>query len=519
MSSSLFGIFNSQRALQLNQAAINLINNNIANINTPGYSKQRLELSQITLASGNTGLSMTQAGAGAQIDSVSRNRDLYLDSYYRKENSNLSYYTELTESAQLVEDITNELSDNGIGNVLNEFYDAAQQLSINPTDEVTRTNFVQRAIDVCTKFNQVSEQLNDFRASLVGDVSKPGSLLDSKINLSVNDLNTKLQQLADINKTISVTTADGITPNSLLDERDRILDDISGYIPITVTQGQNNLVTISLNGTDLVNGADKQGSFNIAANDADNPVVVKFKKNDGTTVTPSITAGKIAAILDLGGSDSSKLTIKGILDKLDILANEFATQLNSIQKFSSVDSLDPTKVTSSMAMDKSSKTLTASTHSLFLNQDNELTASDALISAGNIRVNQKIIDNVFEIAAARITYLTTDPASTATGDGSNALNMSQFRNISTDALGNLTTEKFMSSTVGEIGTKISSIEDNMDSHTAIVDQIVSRRESAMGVNLDEELTDLVKYQRAYEASAKILSAIDKMLQQIINVAG
>lgn len=519
MTSSLFGIFNAQRALQLNQAAINVINNNIANINTPGYSKQRLEISQITLSSSDTSSSMGQAGGGAQIDSVSRNRDLYLDSYYRKENSKLAYYTELTENSQLVEDITNELSGNGISSALNEFYNAAQQLSINPTDEVTRTNFVQRAIDVCTKFNQVSEQLTDFRASLVGDVSKPGSLSDSKINLSVNDLNTKLQQLADINKTISVTTADGSTPNSLLDERDRLLDDLSGYIPITVTQGQNNLVTVSLNGVDLVNGATKQGNFIVTANDENNPALVTFKKNDGTTVTPSITAGKIASILDLGGSDSNKMTIKGILNKLDTLAEEFATQLNSIQKYSSVDPSDPTKVTASMVINKSTNTLTASTHSLFLNQDNELTADDTLITAGNIRVNQKIISDVFEIAAARITYLTTDPASNATGDGSNALNMSQFRNTATLALGNLTTEKFISSTIGEIGSKISSIEDNLDSHTAIVDQIISKRESATGVNLDEELTDLVKFQRSYEASAKILSVVDKMLQQIINLAG
>ena len=95
MSSSLFGLYNTQRSLQINQAALNIINNNIANMNTEGYSKQRLEISQNVIeGSVNSPFDSAQAGAGANLDAVSRNRDVYLDNYYRSENSDLSYYKE-----------------------------------------------------------------------------------------------------------------------------------------------------------------------------------------------------------------------------------------------------------------------------------------------------------------------------------------------------------------------------------------------------------------------------------------
>ena len=226
MSSSLYGIYNAHRAIMLNQAAMNIVNNNIANINTPGYSKQRLELSAQTLVTDGTEtpIMAAQLGLGTAIDDISRNRDVYLDAYFRKENTDLSYYKELKDNCTLVEDITNELNDTGIGNALDAFYASAQRLSQNPTDSISRNDFVQKAVDLNSRFNMTYDRLQRLRTNLVGDVTDSTTLDISKIKITCDDINTQLKTIANLNKTITLSTAQNSTPNGLLDQRDKLVD-------------------------------------------------------------------------------------------------------------------------------------------------------------------------------------------------------------------------------------------------------------------------------------------------------
>lgn len=533
MTSGLFGFYTAQRSLLLNQAAINLINSNVANINTPGYSKQRLEISQASVITPESNISLVaaQSGIGAVIDSISRSRDIYVDYSYRLANSNLSYSKELYENVGLIEDITNGLSDSGLATAFKEFYTAANSLSQNPTDSVTRTNYVQRAIDVTTKFNQIANQLTSLKTNLVGDASNPNTLDVSKINLNCNDLNNKLKTIADLNKTISLSSAQGSTPNSLLDERDKLLDDISGYIPVTVSAGPNNTVNLSLNGTELVTGGLQVGTFKyelknttIPGDSVTNPPVIKIKDANGNDVvqdaTSKFTTGKIGAILDVTGSDVNKPTINNMLGKLDKLASEFATQINGIQLFEDTTTT-PGSTVQARCIDTTAATPTLkdATHKIFMNQDAEATSNDALITATNIRVNLAIISNPTEVASARITYDTlTGPNAVdlqGTGNGSNALLMAQLGTKSLSNLNNSTTDKYLNSVVSNFGVQLKSVKDKLDSNDALMQQTSLKRESASGVNLDEEYIDLIKYQRSYEASAKVFNAVDKIMQQII----
>ena len=115
MPSTLYGIYNAQRALSLNQAAIDIINSNVANMNTKGYSKQRLEISQASnVAPYQSPVDATQSGMGAIIDSVTRNRDVFLDNSLRRETTDLNYYKEYTDNAVQLENIVNELDDTGL---------------------------------------------------------------------------------------------------------------------------------------------------------------------------------------------------------------------------------------------------------------------------------------------------------------------------------------------------------------------------------------------------------------------
>jgi len=139
-------------------------------------------------------------------------------------------------------------------------------------------------------------------------------------------------------------------------------------------------------------------------------------------------------------------------------------------------------------------------------------ATYANMTAGNIKVNQEVIDDVFKIAAA-----SASAAPNETGDGSNALAMAQLRNKKIAGLGSSETEAYLNSLVGKLGIQAKSIRDGYESQDAIIQQVDKRREAVIGVNLDEELTDLIKYQRAFEATARILNIVDEQLQKIISL--
>jgi flagellar hook-associated protein 1 FlgK len=535
MTSGLFGFFTAQRSLMLNQAALNIVNTNVANINTEGYSKQRLELSQESIVSTDASMPMNaaQSGLGAVIDSISRNRDAYIDSSYRSAYSNYSYSSELSENVGLIEDITNGLSDTGLQAAFKEFYTAAQQLSQNPTDTVSRTNFVQRAINVATEFNYTSNKLTDLKTNLIGDVTDPNTLDISKIGLDCNDLNNKLAAIANLNSTISLSTTQGNTPNSLLDNRDKLLDEISQYIPLTVSAGPNNTVNLSLGGIGLVTGNAQVGFFNYELKDTSvagdwttNPPVVKIMDPNNrpvsNDVSSKITTGKIGAILDVTGSDIDKPSINNMLDDLNLLAKEFATQINNIQLYNDTITTPGTTV-QAMCIDTTATTptLTDATHKIFLNQDTEGTSDDTKITAENIRVNTAIVSNPAEISTTRITYATATGATTidlqGTGDGSNVLLMAQLENQSLANINNTTTEKYLNSVTSNFGIKVRDVEDKLNSNDTILQQISLKRESASGVNLDEEYTDLIKFQRSYEASARIFNVVNEIMQKVVTL--
>jgi flagellar hook-associated protein 1 FlgK len=501
---SLYGIFNATRSLSLNQAVIDIINNNISNINTPGYSKQRAELSQLT--SGNVSSipqNAAQDSMGAIITQISRNRDLYLDNYFRSENSDFGYYKELKENSGIIEDLTNELNGTGLNSALNEFYKALSQLSSSPEDFVSRSSTVQKAIELATKFNSMYNQLENFRTNLVGDYANPSTLDKSKLKLTSEELNSKLSSIANLNNSIILSTVQGTSPNYLLDQRDKLLDDISELIPIDITNESNGSVTLKLGNADLVRGSRQFGFFNVTAGNINNPSILQVQNDAGGAVVADayslVNSGKLGAILEIGGSDTLKLTIKSAMDNLTTLAQEISTALNNIQ-------MNGQFINNSVTP----QVLTNTGIGLFF-VDN--LGSNTNITAGNIRVRQAIMDNPYLIAAASGTATASE-----TGEGSNALLMSQIRSTLIATLGGSTTEQYITNLAGNIGSKASSIRDSYDLKDNISKQVSLKRESVIGVNLDEELTDLVRFQRAYEASARIFGVVDKNLQTIINMA-
>lgn len=558
----------AQQALAVSQAAITVTSNNIANVDTPGYSKLRANQAEVVnnTPSAFNKIALADSCSGVTISNIERYSNNYLQKYYWQQNSTSSYLGQYSSVASNVQDLVNELNDTGLSSALENFYDAVNALTNAPSDITARENYIDAANNVCSVFNSTSKNLNNIKESLVGDGISGGTIKSSEISSQVADVNNLLDQIADVNKDIIKTNNGSTTAASsaLLDKRDSLVSSLSALMPVNIEEINNGTVSISLGNYNLVQGADVKGHLEASATgDTNNPVKMSIvDPNDASVtlvsdVTDKIDTGSIGAILDICGSDSTKLTINGILKSLDTMASEFADVLNEIQIG------DPKgDNTVAMAMDKTTnpKQLIKSTDLMFVNGSSPTsttsttshptvpgdiagtvtttaggvttmvttaksggtttvtTVTHAEITAANIQVNSNIVKDPYLIAAARVSSTSVTDTS-AIGNNANMQLVTDARTNTTyySKLGGTTIEKYLASTVSAAGSNIENLNSRMDSQKTVLNAVQNNLQSEKGVNLDEELTDLMKYQRAYEAAARIISVCNDIFENLVNL--
>lgn len=557
----------AQQALTINQAAITAVSNNIANVDTDGYSKLRAGQAAVvnyTPAAGNA-VSVAESCGGVKLTEVSRYSDWYLQSYYWQENTTKSYLDQAASTASNVEDIVNELQTTGLSSALEKFYTAANTLSNSPSDITARQNYVDAAQSVCSVFNTMSGNLSDIQKSLSGTGIADGSLSTSELSNQVTKVNTLLDQLADVNFSIIKTNNGDTSSNSLLDQRDILLGQLSELMPVNISQYSNGTVKISMGDTALVTGTVVAGHLKAAETGSSaNPVQMSIvdPENPLVTVNPDVTSdinnGSIGSILDICGSDVTKFNINSVLSDLNTMASEFANVLNEIQ----VGDLNGDGTTP-MAMDRNTKLLINSNNLMFVNSSSPTTTSTSVtspvvpgdvngtttttlggvttivtthingggtktvvtqtqsaIGAANISVNSNIINDPYLVAAARVTNPAAAGVTAQTGNNSNVALVLDARTDSTyySSLGGTTLEKFLSNSVSSVGSDVEGINTRLKNQTLVVGEVKNNLQSKTGVNMDEELTDLIKYQRAYQAAARIFSVCNDLLAELVNLA-
>lgn len=503
----------ANQALLVNQSAITAVSNNISNVDTEGYSKLNVHLASVvnyTPSAGNA-LSIANSLSGVELSKVERSTSSYLQNYYWQENSTDSYLSKYTTIATNVENLTNELNTTGLSTALSNFYTAANALNQNPSDITVRQNFISVAESVCSVFNSISKNLSDLRTSLVGNTTNSTTLDSSEVAGNVQNVNNLLDQIASINYNIIKTNSKNTSSSVLLDQRDKLIGELSSLIPTTVTQNSNGTVDISLGDYSLLKSSTISGYLDATTGDTSNPAIINIVDKNNTTISSNInsaiTGGKIGAILDACGSDSTKFTISGVLSDLNTLASQFASAFNEIQTG------DPAgDGTTAMCMDSSSKTLIPATQDIFTTKD-----GSATLTAGNIGVNSTVKNNAYLIAAARIDTMTTPSYANATGNNSNTTLILAARNATYNALGSVTMETYLASTVSKVGTDVKSLNNNLTSQDAVLAEVKTQLSSATGVNLDQELVDLIKYQRSYQAAARVFTVCSDLMGELINL--
>ncbi len=465
--SNVFGILNTGRtALLTQQKAIDITGHNIANVNTDGYSRQRVNMETNEPVSSQPG----QTGTGVRTAEIQRIYDQFLGAQINEENQNLGNWEAQKGVLERVEIIFDESSGYGLNQAMSEFWNAWQDLANNPSDYAGRAALLAKSETMTTTFNNIYSNLEQIQTDI-----------DTSIMGTVKEINSIAERIAGLNQKIALTEVGGQNANDYRDSRDLLLKELSLMINIDSFENSDGKVTVLVaGGRPLVENI---SSWNLSTQpDVDSDfqdIVWTDSGGNPVVITSSISGGKLKGWLEV-----RDVTIPDYLSKLNDLAEEIITEVNDFHK-----------------------------DGLGLNDDvvaerNFFTGTKAL----DIAVNQDIVDDVNNIAAA-------GSLDGLPGGNSNAIKIANLQNELT-MNGNPATATFddyYNSLVSDVGSGVQKATVNFDHQSLMTTHLDNYRESISGVSLDEEMVNLIKFQHGYNAAARLISVADELLDRVISM--
>lgn len=491
MSGMFSGLQISASALKVNQSAMSIVSNNIANVNTKGYHKQRVNLATLVVG-GSIGGSVTNqvnSSMGVELISVDRYNSLLEGDYYNEELSKQGYLNKQKEASQNILNQFDEVKGNGLETALNNMYAKLDNLSQYPTDSSAKISFVDSASVLADKLNSLSNAITKQKTASVGDGKTQYSLENSELGQTVDLINQKLEELTSINKMIMNSNTGTLENNNLLDRKDALLQDLAQYANFEQKTFANGSINLKLGGTTLIAGSHLNGTLDVKYSDSGNPTVCFTDKSDNSTldINKKLGSGIIGGLLDTSNYDNA-------LAELDSLAETFSTTINNIQTQEGAYYIDGQKL-SNQDINK---------YKIFTTNDNS-----NKITAQNITINPLLTQNDGYNKVATAYFESPDKFDeNSVGNVNNINNMLNTKNT----LG----QKY-STTLGKISSRANAQNNASDFQDSVVKSVGNRIQEQTGVDMNEELTDLVKYQTAFEASAKVFSVCNKVLDTLMSL--
>lgn len=463
MRSTFGGIETGLRALRAQQLALELTGHNIANADTPGYSRQvpRMTASDpYTIPTMNRLDAAGQVGTGVEVYGIMRMRDEFLDRQIQYENSSLGRWESRQSSLEQLEVIFQEPSKNGLAAQIDLFWKHLEELATRPDNISVRSTVLENGKNLAVTFNHLHEQLVNYQMDL-----------DKQAQILVERINSLSKQIADLNKEIGKIKALGEEPNDLLDKREVLLQELSGIANITVQKDNLSRYTISIEGTILVSG---DNSFDLSTvTNAEGFAEVVFSTNNRPV---KISDGKLKGLMEMRDMD-----IRYYLSAINNFASTMITRFNEAHR-------------AGYGLDNSTGL------DFFSGND-----------ASNIGVNI-VLEDLEKIAASTLID--------APGNGENAVNLANV--INKELLmngGTATLSVYYSSVIAKLGVDAEKADTMVINQDILVKHLHNRQESVAGVSLDEEMANLMKFQNSYNAAARLITAMDEILDKLINGTG
>jgi len=546
-------------ALLAHQKAISVTANNIANVNTPGYSRQRLILENNTPVLSSAG----PMGNGVDAVSVERVYDRFLGLQINGESETLGRWEAQMGGLELAEGIFDESGEFGLSQSLNQFFGAWQDVTNDPSGYNERVVLQARSEVMTGTFNRIYSDLERAQAGF-----------DASIEGAVVEINQLSQQIAELNQKIMEDEASGYTANDYRDQRDLVVKELAGLIDINSFEDATGRVTVSVGaGQTLVEG-------NLSRNLITQVNGFGFKdiawvEPGGTSVdiTADISNGKLKGWLEVRDID-----IRGYKRQLDTLAETMTARVNNLHQagwgldgstgndfFTGITtasgSMGPlTNLTAAaggtgnirVTVVGGGLVATPSMTTDSVTGDIQIVIQDGATTEGQIAALLQTHTGIASVTAAAPGSAWDLSAGTNTevlaggssaegfqlnaaisndldliaasltntgipGDNSQAINIANLQHALTMNSNSSTFENYYNSLVSTVGGALQSADAYYTHQSSMVVQLENRRESISGVSLDEEMINLVKFQTAYNAAAKLITTTDELLQTILNM--
>lgn len=448
---SISNIFNiTRRALTAHQSAIDTTAKNIANVNTDGYKRRRVDLSVLNM------YKQGSRSAGFTHSNMARIRQRFVENQLSYENQNLGKYKMDNMIMTQIENIFGEPNESGLINVISEFWNSWNDLANDPESQHARTTVHGKGVVLSSTFNRIHS-----------DLTRLNQQINNDLRIKVTQVNQIINQIQSVNKQVSANYSD-----DLMDQRDLLITKLTSLINIETRESPSGGITISTGGQILV------------SNEYINELTISTSRENGVSITDirlsdgnypiKINSGEIGSLIEI-----SNRNIPDYIDRLDTLAKSIAEQVNTVHS-----------------------------NGYNLNGDTGINFFSGNISgAGDFKVSDDVYNDPSIIASAE--------SSGNPGDGSIAQTIFdlQFYQFVQDN----TVFDFHNSTIGKIGSKVQESEFLSRSAELVVQNLQNQRDSVSGVSLDEEITNLIRHEQAYQAAARMVATVDEMMQTVLNM--
>ncbi|CAG7855883.1 Flagellar hook-associated protein 1 [biofilm metagenome] len=533
------------------QRSMDTTSHNIANVNTEGYSRQRVDLSANTPFL----LGDHYIGQGVNVAAVTRNYDQFVNNQLTSSTSAFGDSSTLATMAAKVDNIVSSEA-TGLTTALTSFFSAVNGVANDPTSMPARQVLVSEASTLAQQFNQLSAKFDSLR-----------NQSNSQIEGSLDEINLYASNLAELNTRIAVETgrAGGSQlPNDLLDQRDVLINKIAEKVSVSASLQPNGTVNVFIGkGQAIVLG---EASMTLSLKDSATDPSRKEVALGGNLITRDITGGELSGAIKFRDQ-----VLDPAQQQLGLVAAGMAVQFNTLHNAgfdlngdaganlfslgspaldvpvtakpgtvgSVTASYDPSTIGQLTPSDYE-LSYDGSNFALTRLSDNTVTAfagpppstlsgsGFTITTSASVVANDSFVIRPTFDAAKKMTTLISDPAKIAaagtsggsgspnTGDNTNALNLAKLENASTLAGGKLTLNKAYGQLVSKVGAQTHSAKVSSSAQEVLLNQVKQDRESLAGVNLDEEAANLLKFQQSYQAAAQVVSIANSLFDSLIN---
>jgi flagellar hook-associated protein 1 FlgK len=557
------------KALLAEQLGVEVTGHNIANVNTEGYSRQRVNLVTATPVPSSYG----PLGTGVDVRGIERAFDPFVTARLNDKNSVLSYYQTRSDVLEQIATYFNETQDGGLNELFSQFFAALNDLADNPTGAGERQALLYQSLSLCDAFNSRANQLVQERANLLQQISP-----------TIEEINSYAANIAQLTREIVESEADGQNANDLRDQRELEVSRLSELIDVqTYTTGDGTLSVALPNGLPLVQGVVSFDlTYQISAPDT---VELIWQGPGGITEqidTSILSSGELTALIQTRDEVIHRYQqeLDQLAKNLIIAVNDQHSQGVGLELFSQTKGTyqvsDPAVAMSTslplgnqivvgtlqISVDRDGEPLVMDTIAI----DPSLSLNDLVVSINthpilstyltasvednSLKIETNLASDTFGFAGDDShvltalgvnTYFTGDKAYTlgvnawvlndpdlvaagqidatgehAVGDNRNALALADLEDTPVGT-GGLTLGEAYQSLVMSLGLEAQEAGNQETFYQGLVEQLSQMRDAFSGVSLDEELTNLVKFQRAYQAAARLVSVADELYQTLLSI--